>query len=68
MELFIERRVLSLLATVSGFLSERNIKAYLVGGFVRDVLLRRDTADIDVAVAADALEVAPKIAVALGEC
>jgi len=66
LELFIERRALLLLATVSSFLSERDIKAYLVGGFVRDVLLRRDTADIDIAVTADALEVAPKVAAALG--
>ena len=66
MELFIERRALSLLATVSSFLSEQNIKAYLVGGFVRDVLLGRDTADIDIAVAADALEIAPRLAAALG--
>jgi len=66
LQLFIERRALSLLARVSSFLSERNIKAYLVGGFVRDVLLRRDTADIDIAVAAGALEVAPEIASTLG--
>jgi len=66
LKLFIERKALSLLATVSSFLSEQNIKAYLVGGFVRDVLLGRDTADIDIAVAADALEIAPGIAAVLG--
>ncbi len=51
---------------VSNILIELDVKAYLVGGFVRDVLLGRDTADIDIAVAADALEIAPKIATALG--
>lgn len=57
---------LSLLLTrVSHILREQGIKAYLIGGFVRDRLLGRDTADIDIAVAADALEIAPKVATAL---
>ncbi len=55
-----------LLTKVSSFLTEQNVKWYVVGGFVRDVLLGRDTADIDIAVAADALEIAPKVADALG--
>ena len=33
---------------------------------MRDMLLGRDTADIDIAVAADALEIAPKVATAFG--
>jgi len=66
LKLFIESKALSLLATVSKFLTEQDIRSYLVGGFVRDVLLRRDTADIDIAVAADAVEIAPKVAEALG--
>jgi poly(A) polymerase len=66
LKLFIEPKVLSLLATVSNLLTEQDIKSYLVGGFVRDVLLRRDTADIDIALAADAAEIAPKVADALG--
>ncbi len=56
----------SLLIRVGNFLAEQGVKAYLIGGFVRDMLLERDTADIDIAVAADALEAAPKIAGALG--
>jgi len=55
-----------LLTRVSHFLTERGIQSYLIGGFVRDLLLGRDTADIDIAVADDALEVAPKVARALG--
>jgi len=54
------------LTTVSSFLAKQDIKSYLVGGFVRDSLLRRDTADIDIAVAADAVEIASKVADALG--
>jgi poly(A) polymerase len=54
-----------LLTKISRFLTEEGIPAYLVGGFVRDILLGRDTADIDIAVAADALSTADKVAVAL---
>ncbi len=56
----------SFLTRVSNSLAEPGIKSYLVGGFVRDVLLGRDTADIDIALAADAVAVAPKVADALG--
>jgi poly(A) polymerase len=66
LKLSIERRASSLLATVNNLLAKQDIKSYLVGGFVRDVLLKRDTADIDVAVAADVVEIAPQIANALG--
>ncbi len=55
-----------LLTKVSNFLVEQGIESYVVGGLVRDVLLGRVTADIDFAVGSDALEVAPKIAAALG--
>ena len=55
-----------LLTKVSNFLTEQDVQSYVVGGFVRDVLLGRDTADIDIAVEADALEIAPKVATALG--
>ncbi len=66
LKLIIEPGALSLLTAVSDFLSGQDIKAYLVGGFVRDVLLKRESADIDIAIAGDALGIAPKIADALG--
>lgn len=66
MKLSIEPGALSILTAVSDFLAEREVKAYLVGGFIRDALLKRATADIDIALAADALETAPRIAEALG--
>ncbi len=66
MKLLIEPSALLLLTKLGNFLTEQDIKSYVVGGFVRDVLLGRDTADIDIAVAADALEIAPKVATALG--
>jgi len=51
----------SLLIQVSGLLKGKHIRAYLVGGFVRDVLLGRDTADIDIAIDADILKIAPQL-------
>ena len=54
------------LLRVSQVLAGLGVRAYLVGGFVRDVLLGRQTADIDIAVAADTLEIAPEIAAVLG--
>jgi len=54
-----------LLTRISRSLPPEGIPAYLVGGFVRDALLGRDTADIDIAVP-DALATAPGVAKALG--
>jgi poly(A) polymerase len=51
-----------LLNEISRFLTARNTPAFIVGGFVRDALLGRDTADIDIAVAADALDTAAAVA------
>ncbi|MBM4454730.1 MAG: hypothetical protein FJ013_09140, partial [Chloroflexi bacterium] len=55
-----------LLARVSDVLSQRNCQAYVVGGLVRDCLLSRGTADIDIAVNADAPGVAREIANVIG--
>ena len=53
-----------LLNEISRFLAGKKIPAFIVGGFVRDTLLGRATADIDIAVGADALEVASQAAAA----
>jgi len=55
-----------LLNKISRFLSEKGIPSFLVGGFVRDMLLGRATADIDIAIAADALAIAHQVAALLG--
>ncbi len=57
---------LSLLTRIHHSLAERGIAAYLAGGMVRDLLLGRETEDIDLAVAHDALEVASRLAAGLG--
>jgi poly(A) polymerase len=56
---------LQILTRTCWFLAGTKTPAYLVGGFVRDMLLGRDTVDIDIAVAADALETARRAAEAL---
>lgn len=56
----------SLLGRLSDFLVREGIPAYLVGGLVRDLLLKRPTADIDLAVGGDCLGIALRCAAALG--
>ena len=63
---FISPPFLSRLTAVSRILTQRRVKSYLVGGFVRDVLLGRDTADIDIAVAGNALQLAYDVAADFG--
>jgi len=58
--------VLPLLTGTNDFLTEHGIQGYIVGGFIRDTILGRDTADIDIALHADALKVAPGLADTLG--
>ena len=58
----IEPKISPLISRLSHFFENQNIPAYIVGGFVRDMLLKRNTADIDIVVSADALEVARQVA------
>ena len=44
----------------------KNIPCYLVGGYVRDVLLNRETTDIDLMVEGDAIEYAKLLSKSLG--
>lgn len=64
MHLLLAGDVASLLARVRNLLNQDGIRAYLVGGLLRDTLLQRDTLDIDIdiAVVADALAVARNMA------
>ncbi len=51
-----------MLSRLDRFLSGLNLRAYVVGGFVRDVLLGRDSGDIDVALAGDAMQAGQAVA------
>jgi poly(A) polymerase len=62
LELSLSPEAVSLLTRVEGFLASHGIQAYVVGGFLRDLLLARNTADIDIALKADALDIGPHLA------
>lgn len=62
----VEPAIMTLLQNVAGVLTARGAPAYLVGGFVRDALLGREMADVDIAVAGDALAAGQALAEALG--
>ncbi|MFC2050836.1 CCA tRNA nucleotidyltransferase [Chloroflexota bacterium] len=61
----INQDLLGLLTKVSAILTQKNCPSYVVGGFVRDWLLDRRTADIDIAVCGDALSIAQDLAEAV---
>ena len=54
------------LQQVRHLLEERSCEGYIVGGYVRDLLLRRDTLDLDLVVREDALALAREAANRLG--
>lgn len=56
----------SLLAQLQSFFQRQNVTAFLVGGCVRDGLLGRASADLDLAVMGDALLLARQLAASLG--
>ena len=51
-----------LLLTASSVSEELSIPSYIVGGYVRDLILKRDTTDIDIMVEGDAILFAKKFA------
>lgn len=57
---------LSILLRTQTWLMAQELQAYIVGGMVRDLVLGRDTADIDIAVAGDVLSLGDAMASALG--
>jgi len=57
---------LPLLRVIGGIADERGLEAYVVGGYVRDRLLGREDADVDVMVVGDGVAFARAAAAALG--
>lgn len=55
-----------ILAKISELLATQKKQGYIVGGFIRDRLLKRQTNDIDIAVNGDAIGVARKVAKTVG--
>jgi poly(A) polymerase len=61
-----EAKLSSALLRVRDYLIKRGVESYLVGGYVRDMLLDESIADVDIAVAADAPQIADAIAHLIG--
>jgi poly(A) polymerase len=56
----------AILAKIARLLATEKKQGYIVGGFVRDLLLKRETNDIDIAVSDDATAIARKVAKEIG--
>ena len=54
--------LLALLTKISVLLAAQKKQGYIVGGFVRDWLLKRETKDVDITVNGDAISIARKVA------
>jgi len=52
---------------LSEVVTEENLEAYVVGGFVRDIFLNRPTNDIDIVVVGSGIELAKKVAQRIGK-
>ena len=61
----VEKGTMKVLSALRELLAGRSVECYLTGGFVRDALMGRATADIDVVVAGNAMELAREVARAL---
>ncbi|MFA5078148.1 MAG: HD domain-containing protein [Dehalococcoidia bacterium] len=58
----INQDLMSVLSRLAPVCATPDYRAYLVGGFVRDWLVGRDTADLDIAVSGDSLAIAQEAA------
>lgn len=56
---------LPLFQIVSGVCREEGLRAYVIGGYVRDLILNRPCKDIDIVVEGDGIYIAKKVAAAL---
>lgn len=50
---------------ISNYIGEKNLEAYVIGGFVRDLLLENPSKDIDIVVVGDGLQLANDVAAIL---
>src|SRR5437879_4849203 len=51
-----------LFSVITGIAAEQNVQAYVIGGFVRDLLLNRPSKDIDIAVVGNGISFAESVA------
>ena len=53
------------LNTIKEIVQQENVRAYIIGGFVRDLILQRPSKDIDIVVEGSGINIAQKVAKAL---
>jgi len=63
MKLSLNEPIFDVIATVA---KREKVPAFVIGGFVRDILLHRPSNDIDIMVLGKGIEIAKKVALALG--
>jgi poly(A) polymerase len=63
METFLRHRIFEVL---SGLAAGKGVKVYVIGGWVRDLFLKRESKDIDIVVAGSGIEMAEAMHEALG--
>ena len=63
MKKYLSNPVLDLISRIAG---ENNTELYIVGGYVRDIILNRPTNDLDIVVVGNGIEFARKLASAIG--
>ena len=52
---------------ISETVSELNVQAWVIGGFVRDLFLKRDSKDIDIVVLGSGIDIAQQVALKIGK-
>jgi len=62
----LDRRIISLLKTIGEVADDLGFNAFAVGGFVRDLLLKKNNFDLDIVIEGDGIAFAKKLAVVLG--
>ncbi len=65
MRRILPERLLEIMRTAGRIADERDVHLYIVGGFVRDLLLRKPNEDLDFVVNRDGIEFAKRLAVEL---
>ena len=53
--------------TIAGVAEKSNTRVYIVGGFVRDILLNRQSKDVDFVVVGSGISFAQKVAIEFGK-
>jgi len=62
----IPERVLNLLKSIGRIADREGVSVYVVGGFVRDLIIGRENLDVDIVVEGDATDLAKKVAKEMG--